>query len=305
MVKIAVIGSINMDVVIRVRSFPKPGESIFGEDVHFFPGGKGANQAVAAARLGALVTMVGQVGTDPFGAKLTTNLRGNAVDCSALGASEGSSGIAVITVNESGENHIVVSPGANGRMTEAHIAHALPFLSDVHTVLFQLEIPLPVVWSAIRQVKNAGCRVMLNSAPAALIPDDIYPLLDGLIMNESEAAFLSGQKENPLPRLAHRINGLSVLTLGTWGLDAILPDGTPIHMDSFPVKAVDTTAAGDAFTGALAVKLAEAPDATEESITEALRFASAVAAISVTRHGAQPSLPTREETEAFLTSQQP
>jgi ribokinase len=277
-----------MDLVVKVARQPSPGETVLGGDLATYPGGKGANQAVAAARAGGVVQMVGLVGDDTFGPQLRANLQSCGVDTRHLGTCDGPSGVALITVDEQGQNMIVVSPGANGSVTPEHVP--LEVLRGAALVVLQLEIPLDTVRYVIRE---AGVPVLLNPAPAQPVP------LDGiryLVLNETEAALLSGVSEPRAAARALRAKGVGtvIVTLGGEGvcwLDAAGEGSLPAHR----VKVVDTTAAGDAFCGALAVRLAEGAP-----LVDAVRFANAAGAVAVTRAGAQPGLGTRAEIEALL-----
>ncbi len=295
MARITVVGSINMDLVVRAEHFPAPGETVRGDDVHFFPGGKGANQAVAAARTGGEVSFVGQVGSDRFGPHLRSVLEEEAINTDAVLQCDGASGVALITLDRKGENHIVISPGANGRVDTRQINRSASAFSHADCTVFQLELPVETVWHAIKKARTASACILLNPAPARTIPDAIYPLLDVLVVNESEAALLTGNAPDPLKSLSSKTDGLVVLTLGSRGLEAITGKKERITLSAHRVTPTDTTAAGDAFVGALSVLLAEG-----KPVREALAFANAAAALSTTRLGAQPSLARREEVAAFM-----
>jgi ribokinase len=302
---LVVVGSLNMDLVVRSPRHPEPGETIIGGEFRTIPGGKGANQAVAAARLGAQVEMVGRVGADGFGNDLLANLHAVGVDTTHVKQdSEASSGVALIVVDAKGQNTIVVASGANMGLTEEDVNAAASAFEGAAAILLQLESPLPVVACAASLARERGVHVILNPAPARLLDADMLALVDYLIPNESEATLLTGIKvrdsrsrKRAAGKLLKQGVGAVILTLGDRGALLVNGDGA-IRVPAFRVKAVDTTAAGDAFVGAFGVALAEG-----QSPVEAMRFASAAAAISVTREGAQPSMPTRAEVEAFLVEQ--
>lgn len=295
-----------MDFVVQVDRLPVPGETILGWDFENIPGGKGANQANAAGRLSraAHVRMVGLVGRDSFGEQLKASLAASHVDVAHVTEDLQPTGIAMIWVDcHTGENSIVVASGANGELKPAHIDSAVPAYRDAHCALFQLESPLETVEYALREAKAAGATTMLDPAPARELPDGLLALVDILTPNESEACLLLGRKAERVspenaPDLAAALRkkgpGTVILKLGEQGCYAESADGAEF-VPAFSVEAVDTTAAGDTFNGALAVALAEGM-----TLREALRFANAAAAISVTRVGAQVSAPSRDEVEAFL-----
>ncbi|MBB4969326.1 ribokinase [Saccharothrix violaceirubra] len=267
---ILVLGSANADLVVTVPHRPRAGETVLGGDVRTLPGGKGANTAVAAARLGARVVFAGAVGRDGHGELLRTSLADAGVDTAHLRTSDRPTGTAHITVTPDGENSIVVSPGANADLRESDI-DALPW-QDVATLVCSLEIPVPVVCHAIRTAAGHGVRAVLNLSPVTDLPDDVLPLLDPLVVNEQEAEALGTSVD--VPRA-------TVITLGA--------DGARLGDRRFPasrVRAVDTTGAGDAFTGALVRELDQGV-----TLPEAVGFAIRAAAWSVTREGAQPSYP--------------
>ncbi|WP_339278620.1 ribokinase [Paenibacillus sp. FSL W8-1187] len=294
--RILVAGSINMDIVSRVARFPEPGETISGRGTSYHPGGKGANQAAAAAKAGAACSMLGAVGGDPFGDALVASLEDAGVGVQSVLTKDGTSGLAIITVNEGGENHIVLSAGANGLLT-AEDALAEADWRGVYAVLLQNEIPWETNEALIRSAGEAGVRVWLNPAPAREVPAELLPLLDTIIVNETEAAAVSGlpvpdrAAAELLARGARRV----VVTLGEQGCLCADAAGERLSVPAYAVEAVDTTAAGDTFIGAFAAASAAGTD-TEA----ALRFAAAAAAIAVTRPGAQASIPSRDEIEAFL-----
>ena len=299
---IRVVGSLNMDLVVQVPHHPGPGETVLGSDYATYPGGKGANQAVAAARAGAQVEMWGAVGSDEFGRLLQENLEHNGVDTRHLRQLEGPSGLALITVDPGGQNRIVVSPGANGRYLPEH----LPTFTPAALLLLQLEIPLPTVQAAAEQAFAQGIPILLNPAPIAPLPGSLLRRVRYLVLNESEAAALAqlpvetpAQAEKVAQALQRQGIPTAIVTLGGAGL--VWADGGESgYLPAHPVAVVDTTAAGDSFCGALAACLA-----TGKPLREALRFANAAAALCVTRPGAQPSLPRRAEIEAFLAAAGP
>jgi ribokinase len=293
---VAVVGSLNMDLVIRVPELPGPGETVPGGDLFRNPGGKGANQAVAAARLGRRVAMVGCVGDDDAGRALLASLEANGVDRSRVRVVDGvPSGTALITVSEDGENQIVVSPGANARLTEGDVAAAEAALRAARVTLVQLEVPLEAVAAAAR---TAGGRVVLNPAPVRDLPDELLGLLDVLVPNRVELAQLAGgpvpQTVDEAVRLAGRLPARAVVvTLGADGA-LVVEDGQAGHVPAVPVRPVDTTAAGDAFCAGLADALAGGA-----GLRDAARRAVRVAAAACLRQGAQASLPTPAELETL------
>ncbi len=300
--RIVVVGSVNMDLVARVAQLPRPGETVHGRAFSTVPGGKGTNQAVAAARLGAKVTMVGRVGDDTFAGRLTGSLRANGVDTRrVLPTKDCSSGVATIGVEDSGENAIVVVAGANGRVTPADVAQAGKAVAAADTVLLQLEIPIDTVAAAAALAKRHGVRVILNPAPApAALPRSLLAV-DVICPNETEARAITGLPGGSVRAalaqakwFADRGAGLAVVTLGAKGAAWCERGGRPVHVRPFRVKAVDTTAAGDAFAGALAVALSEG-----RGSAEAVRFACAAGALAATKPGAQPAMPGRAEVDAL------
>ncbi len=312
MADIIVIGSINADLVMRAPRFPAPGETIQGEDLATIPGGKGANQAVAAARLGADAAMIGRVGTDSFGASLIENLKQNLVDTTHVMRDETTAtGTAVIVVDAHGQNSIVLSPGANAEVKPADVEPA-SFL-DPSTgsgrrpklLLLQLEIPTETVLHAARLAKESGLRVLLNPAPARELPDELLALADFIIPNETELSLLTGKTVSDIKSVEAAARSLVtreaqtvIVTLGANGA-LIVNKGGAKHIPSFKVNVVDTTAAGDAFIGGFAVALLGG-----QSLEDAVQYASACGALAVTQFGAQPSLPTAGEVKQFLRAQQ-
>jgi ribokinase len=304
MPSILVVGSLNADLVVRSPRFPKPGETISGEDLRIIPGGKGANQAVAAARQKASVAMVGRVGNDSFGPDLINNLKQNSVDTSHVQVDpDSATGTATIIVDASGQNSIVLSPGGNGRVSPADL-EGVSF-SDHELLLLQLEIPIETVRSAAQRARESGLRVVLNPAPAvSALPAELLSLSNFLVPNEGELSLLTGQAVHDIPSAEKAARSLLergtqnvIVTLGANGA-LIVNNELTRHIPSFDVEVVDTTAAGDAFIGGFASALLE-----NRSLEEAVRYGGACGALAVTKFGAQPSLPTREDVERFLAAQ--
>ena len=300
MSNILVVGSLNADLVVRAPRFPQPGETISGEDLQVIPGGKGANQAVAAARLGMHVSMLGRVGRDNFGDFLLDNLQSNHVNAQLVQRDEASTGTATILVDGNGQNSIVLSPGANGKVSVADVEHAS--FSDFSLLLLQLEIPIPTVLRAAQRARENGLRVLLNPAPARPLPDELVTLADFLLPNETELSLLTGMDVDDIPSAeaaAHILLGRGaktvIVTLGSKGA-LIVDEKTMTHVDTFRVDVVDTTAAGDAFIGGFASALLE-----NKSLKEAVRYGCACGALATTKFGAQPSLPVKEEVERFMS----
>ena len=300
---IVVVGSLNMDLVVRSPRHPQPGETIIGGEFRTFPGGKGANQAVAAARLGGVVKMIGRVGTDAFGDVLIDTLARDRVDTAhVVRDGESPTGVALITVDAaSGQNTIVVASGANARVTPDDVDAADAAFEGAAVLLLQLECPLPAVARAIELEKRHGARVVLNPAPAQPLDPALLSGVDYLIPNQTELALLTGVPDaHAVREAAQRLQAAGVrqviVTLGKEGA-LVAEAGGETHLPAYRVQAVDTTAAGDAFVGAFAVALLEG-----RSTREAARWGNAAGALAVTRAGAQPSLPTRAELETFLAS---
>ncbi|GAA3997629.1 ribokinase [Allokutzneria multivorans] len=290
--KVVVIGSANADLVVALNRRPGPGETVMGADLVVSPGGKGANQAVAAGMLGAPVVFLGAVGEDEHGELLLGSLRGAGVDVAHVARPDRPTGNAYIMVTPDGENSIVVSPGANSAVAEADVDAARGVLAEAAVMVLSLEIPLSTVAHAVASAAELGVRPVLNLSPTAELPDEVLAALDPLVVNEHEAAWLLGAEGSP-EDLATRLLDVGprsvVVTIGAKG--AVVADRAGVHTVPSPqVKPVDTTGAGDAFTGALAGRLAAGED-----LVEAARFAVRVAATSVTRHGAQPSYPRADE----------
>ncbi len=283
--QVLVIGSANADLVVPVDRRPGGGETVLGGDTVLSPGGKGANTAVAAARLGADVALLGAVGDDPYGELLKRSLGESGVNTTPLRTSERPTGIAYITVTPDGENSILVSPGANSGLRPEDID-----LDGAEIVVLSLEIPLETVEHAVAKAAEAGVRTLLNLSPAAELSAKTLENLDVLLVNEHEAAFLLGGEADFL-KLLDLGPKAAVVTLGAKGAAVVTADGVT-EVSSPKVEAVDTTGAGDAFAGALATSLAKG-----DELADAARKAVKVAAITVTRQGAQPSYPTASELE--------
>lgn len=295
--RILVIGSSNTDMVVRTKHFPAPGETVLGGTFFMNPGGKGANQAVASARLGGHVTFITKIGTDIFGLQALKQFQREGINTShVLSDAELPSGIALITVDHVGENCIVVAPGSNASLSIHDIEQAKDEFQNCSVVLMQLEIPLSTVARAAEIAVKNNKRVILNPAPAAQLPDELLKNLFLLTPNRSEAELLTGVSiHDDLSRKAAalklREKGVEniIITLGSEGA-YIFNDQMSIHIPTAKVHAVDSTAAGDVFNGAIAVALAEG-----KSLEDSVAFANKAAAISVTRHGAQSSAPFRRE----------
>ena len=291
---ILVVGSLNLDIVLPVPHHPRPGETVLGGEHARHPGGKGANQAVAAARLGASVAMLGRVGEDDEGRLLINALReaGVATD-HVLVTGEANSGIALITVDDEGENAIVVSPGANSRLTPADVESAAELIKGAAVVLLQLEVPLSTVERAIQLARGT---VILNPAPACELPGALLERVDVLVPNRGELELLAHGERDAVTGARGLGVEQVVVTMGAEGALVVAGDGVE-SIAGHPVGAVDTTAAGDSFCGALAAGLEEGLD-----LVAGARRANAAAALSTTRRGAQPSLPTRAELDDFLAA---
>jgi ribokinase len=296
---ILVIGSLNADLVVRTPRFPAPGETISGGDLAIIPGGKGANQAVAVARQGTSVAMVGRVGSDSFGPTLIQNLQNNKVDTNLVQISDSATGTAIIVVDSSGQNSIVLSPGANDKVTPADVDAV--YFQDANMLLLQLEIPLETVIHAASVARQNGLRVILNPAPARSLPDSLLADVDILVPNESELKLLSGQSVTDIDSAASAARTVLakgvktvIVTLGSNGA-LLVTDERIAHIPTFSVDVVDTTAAGDAFIGGLAAALLKG-----KALEEAVRYGNASGALAATKFGAQPSLPTQDEVEQLL-----
>ncbi|MBK3518793.1 ribokinase [Carboxylicivirga marina] len=297
--KIVVIGSSNTDMVATASSMPLPGQTVHGNSFTVIQGGKGANQAVAAARAGAHVTFIAKVGDDDFGKQAIAAYETEGIDTCQIEIQKGcSTGVAVITVDESsGENSIVVIGGANATFQAEELDEIEADIEEADILLVQLEIPLAVVEKALRMAHKYKVQTVLNPAPAIELSDELLGLVDILIPNETEAALLSGitaESEESLnlvlDKLLQHVNEAVILTLGSQGVVYRSKGGAPIHIKANQVKAIDTTAAGDVFCGYLVSFLSE-----NNAIDEAIKLANNAAAISVTRKGAQPSIPFIKE----------
>jgi len=303
-VAVVVFGSINMDLVVRTPRLPTPGETLTGHTFFTAPGGKGANQAVACARLGVPTRMVGRVGDDLFGEQLRASLRSFGVQDDGVLTTPGPSGVALIAVDDTAENTIVIVPGANGAVSIADIPRLERALDGARALLLQLEVPIETVVAAARAAHTRGVTVILDPAPALPLPDELYALADIITPNEHEAATLTGiavrDDQGAIAaaraliargarRVAIKLGARGALTADTEGEQFWSP---------FTVTPVDTVAAGDAFNGGLAVALSEG-----RSFDEAIRWGLAAGALSVTRHGAQPSMPERNEVLTLLAQE--
>ena len=301
---VVVFGSINMDLVVRTPRLPTPGETLTGHTFFTAPGGKGANQAVACARLGVPTRMVGRVGDDLFGEQLRASLRSFGVQDDGVLTTPGPSGVALIAVDDTAENTIVIVPGTNGAVSIADIPRLERALDGARALLLQLEVPIETVVAAARAAHTRGVTVILDPAPALPLPDELYALADIITPNEHEATTLTGIAVHDdqgaiaaaralIARGARRV----ALKLGARGALTADAEGEQFW-SPFTVTPVDTVAAGDAFNGGLAVALSEG-----RSFDEAIRWGLAAGALSVTRHGAQPSMPERNEVLTLLAQE--
>lgn len=300
MKKICVIGSLNMDLVVNVDEMPKKGQTLIGSAFKEVPGGKGANQAVAMARLGADIRMIGKVGKDSFGETLINQLKSDKVNTKYIHREDCASGVAMITVDKNAENSIVVAPGANFKVLEKDIDKCIEAIDESDIVVLQLETPINTIKYALQKSKELGKYTILNPAPAVKLEDSIIENVDLLTPNETELEILSGVKiesEDDIKKAADVLieKGVKelIVTLGSKGSLYINKDNTKLKK-SYKVEAIDTTAAGDSYTGALAVAFAQ-----DKNIDEAMDFASKVGALAVTKEGAQSSLPTMEDVNNF------
>ncbi|OIJ69101.1 ribokinase [Streptomyces mangrovisoli] len=297
MTTIAVLGSTNMDLVAYVEKAPQRGETVTGREFRTIPGGKGANQAISAARAGAEVTMIGAVGNDAFGLRLRDTLEHSGVDTDDLRTVEGPSGTAHIVVDDEGGNAIVVIPGANGTLD-----HLSPgdegVIAAADTLLLQLEIPLAAVVAGAEAARRHGVRTVLTPSPARTLPPELLAVIDLLVPNQHEAATLTGLTDPRAAAVAllEQVPEV-VVTLGAEGSLYAARDAEPLTVPAPPVTAVDSTGAGDTFVGCLAVAVGEG-----RPMPEALRWAAAAAALSVQRAGATASMPYRSEIDALYAS---
>jgi ribokinase len=300
--KIVVVGSSNTDMIIKTDHIPQPGETVIGGTFSTAAGGKGANQAVAAARAGGEVTLVARVGADMFGDQAIEGFIKDNIDVKhVIKDAHQPSGMALIFVDEQGENSIAVASGANGKLSPADVQAASGIIAGADVIVMQLETPLDTIRAAVAIADPAGVKVILNPAPAQPLDEGILSKVSVLTPNESEAELLTGiavksdtDSQNAAKSLAEKGVGTVLITLGPRGV-FVCGEGLNQLVPGFEVEAVDSTAAGDVFNGALAVALAEG-----KPLDRAVLFASAAGALSVTKLGAQPSAPTREEIELFL-----
>lgn len=300
--QISVIGSINMDLVVRCQQLPQPGETIRAERWEQIPGGKGANQAVAAARAGADVAMIGRIGDDAFGIQLRNHLQEDRINCEFVQPTSGvPSGVAIVAVEDSGQNSIVVVPGSNGCVSSDDVQGARAVIEASDIVLLQLEIPNEAVIAAIEVARAANVKVVLDPAPAPTAWPDEFFNVDLMCPNETEAQALVGFELATIDdafRAAEAMRSRGsrnvAITLGDKGIAWASECGQTGHAAALSVEALDSTAAGDAFAGAMAVRWAETND-----LPQAIQFGNAAGAIAVSRRGAQPSMGTREEIEAM------
>ena len=311
--RVLVVGSLNADLVVRVTHFPTPGETVPGTDFTIHPGGKGANQACAAARLGARVSMIGRVGADLNGRLLDSSLVAAGVDTSGvIEDAAAPTGTALITLDASGQNEIVIVPGANGRLSPDDVERSRPLFEDAELVLLQLEVPLETIETAARVARAAGALVILDPAPARIEALRLLPLCDYVTPNRTELALLAGHdaEANPGRSTLELSTELAVELLGRGAQHVIaklgaegallVGAGTEHFWRGRRVQVVDTTAAGDVWNGAFAAALVAGANPEQAG-----HFANAAAALSVTRAGAQPSMPTGPEVEAFMRTPAP
>jgi ribokinase len=302
--KLAVLGSVNADHVLSVLRFPKPGETLVGSGYHIAYGGKGANQAVAAGRTGANIAFIACVGGDDIGARMKEQFARDGMDTQAVMAIDGTTtGVAMIWVSADGENCIGISAGANAELTPARLQPHLPLINEADVLLMQLESPLNTVEAAAQAARAAGTKVILNPAPAQPLSESLLRLIDVITPNETEAQALTGvvvNTEADAQKAANILHDYGIatvlITLGAKGV-WLSEQGKGELIPGFRVQAVDTTAAGDTFNGALVTAQLEG-----KPLRDAIRFAHAAAAISVTRSGAQPSIPLRAEVDEFLAA---
>jgi ribokinase len=297
MLDIVVIGSLNTDLVIKTERLPDPGETLHGEDLQTIPGGKGANQAAAAARLGSRVAMVGRVGADQFGPHLVDNLAHQGVNTGHVRVDPGTcTGIALIIVDDQGENTILLTAGANGQVSHSDVDSASALLSQARLVLLQFEIPFETVEYTLDKASQLGVMTVLNPAPANPIDPDLLAKIDIMVPNQTELEFISGIPANDdestrtaAQTLVDKGVGVVIVTLGERGALLVTPEETTM-VPGIKVDVVDTTAAGDAFIGALATAIVR-----DMPLADAVRFANCAGALATTRFGAQPSLPSADE----------
>ncbi|ATA25905.1 ribokinase [Brenneria goodwinii] len=303
--KLVVLGSINADHILNLEQFPRPGETVIGKQYRVAFGGKGANQAVAAGRSGADIAFIACVGDDDIGARIRQQLSEDRIDVSAVEAVPGqTTGVALIFVNGEAENMIAINAGANAAVTPDYLRRHQQLIIDASALLVQLESPLETVAAAAKVAHEHHTAVILNPAPACELPDDLLSLVDIITPNETEAQRLTGiavRTEEDAARASRVLHDKGIatvlITLGSRGV-WLSEEGNGQRIPGYPVQAVDTIAAGDTFNGALVTALLE-----NQPMSAAVKFAHAAAAIAVTRPGAQPSVPWREEIDAFLQSQ--
>lgn len=301
--KVIVVGSINMDITARTDKLPDTGETVAARSVEYLPGGKGLNQAVAAAKIGTTVVLAGCLGSDSFADELASFIRRHKIDVSCLRRSEKNSGIALITVDERGQNTIVVAPGSNADVCPEDVKKLPVGPGDV--VVCQFEIPPAAVAAAFAKARRYGARTILNPSPVCPIPDEIFRNTDILIVNETELAFLSREnvdENTPAEKIADAAEKLKtdaeqtvIVTLGSRGA-LVAGSKDMLFVDSYKVPAVDTVGAGDCFAGVFAAKLAEGKD-----VGESVKTAARAAAVCVTRKGAAPAMPDAGELEHFCS----
>lgn len=293
--RVVVVGSANMDLVGLAARLPLPGETVLGDDFVMMPGGKGANQAIAATRAGGHAVFLGAIGSDAFGVTLGARIKAAGVDTAHLRTSYGASGVAVIMVDRAGENSILVSPGANNSFVDLTDAERA-VIAGGDVLVCQQEIPVATVIAAARAARAGDTRVILNAAPARALPPELLANVDLLVVNEVEAQAITGGDTADVAALLALVPRV-VLTLGAAGARFAERDGRDEHVPAFPVAAADTTAAGDAFTGALAVAWGEGRD-----LVEAVRWANAAGAACARKVGASSSLPMRADIDALCNA---
>ncbi len=299
---VVVVGSANMDVYAYVDHLPEHGETVIGHRYWMGMGGKGANQTVAACRLGAQAALVGRVGEDLFGQQMLDTLKGHGVNCDFIQTdSEAGSGVALVMVDGQAENIIAVIPGTNMRISPADVEAAAGRIQAADVVMMQLEIPLEAIEKAIDIARSSNTLCILNPAPARPLPDSILNKVDMLTPNQTEAKVLTGISADTVEGAKTAAQALLakgvktvIITLGAQGALIVQPEET-LHIDGFKVDALDTSGAGDAFMGGLGVALGEG-----KTLAEAVQFANGVGALSATRPGAMPSMPARDEVDEFV-----
>lgn len=300
--RITVVGSVNMDLVLSCRHLPRPGETTAATSSIEIPGGKGANQAVAAAKLGAEVSMIGRVGDDAFGPQLLVNLREQAVNCEHVRTCRNTaSGIAIVAVDEAGENSIILSPAANNLVSVADVEESRAVIENADLLLVQLEVPTETVAAAMNIAKVAGVKTVFDPAPAPQSWPGPIAVADIICPNEMEAAAMTGM---PIDNIEHafaaahvlssQTEGTVIVTLGADGAIFSCPDGSQQHLPANPIEVVDSTGSGDAFAAAFAVRWAETSD-----VADSVRFANTAGALAATKLGAQSGMATRAELESI------